>query len=306
MYECLYGYTPFACEDRHNTKLKILKHKQTLKFPECDPTREPSISALDLMQALLVEKEKRLCSKRYELNDFSRRFIGGQSVKYSADKSSKHYSGLFVYADDADDIKRHAFFRNIKWESMLERRPPFVPRVKDWEDTKYFDEDQPVSDIESGSSDDIENMKPEVQTVVRIEVGSKTSHQHEDQHIVPSAALKLNANQTVLNVKGAGGEHIAALPMTDLSVSTPAMVDAPTKQKKERKRPRDKILRDGETGRTAMKMREQGAFLGYAYQKPKAADEVIGEVMVRQQETIRVTSPSLGYWTQPVPREGIF
>lgn len=58
MYECLYGYTPFACEDRHNTKLKILKHKHTLTFPECEPARQPTRAALDLMQCLLVEKEK--------------------------------------------------------------------------------------------------------------------------------------------------------------------------------------------------------------------------------------------------------
>jgi hypothetical protein len=198
-----------------------------------------------------------------------------------------------VYADDADDIKRHPFFRNIKWESMLERRPPFVPRVKDWEDTKYFDEEQ-ISDIESGSSVDLEDMKPEIPTVVKVDVGSKTSHQHEDQHIIPSTALKLNVNEPVINPESPGGERIGSLPIKDVPVAQPVLVDAPVKQKKEKKRPRDKILRDAGTGRTAMKMREQGAFLGYAYQKPKAADEVIGEVMVRQQEMITLPSPLVG------------
>jgi serine/threonine protein kinase len=114
MYECLYGYTPFACEDRHNTKLKILKHKHTLRFPECEPAREPSRSALDLMQSLLVEKEKRICSRQYELNDFTKRLVGGQSVRFTADKANKNYSGLFVYADDAQDLKTHPYFRNIR------------------------------------------------------------------------------------------------------------------------------------------------------------------------------------------------
>ena len=165
MYECLYGYTPFACEDRHATKLKILKHKHTLKFPEVEPHRQPSMAALDLMQCLLVEKEKRICSRRYELNDFTKRLVGGQAVKFTVDKASKGYVGQYVYPDDAEDIKLHLYFRNIRWETMLERRPPFVPRVDGWEDTKYFDEETPISDIESGTSED--EHEPEQQTVVQ-------------------------------------------------------------------------------------------------------------------------------------------
>jgi hypothetical protein len=299
MYECLYGYTPFACEDRHNTKLKILKHKHTLKFPDCQPVRQPSRDAMDLMQRLLVEKEKRLCSRRYELNDFTKRFVGGQSVKFAADKTSKSYMGMFVYADDAEDLKQHRFFRNIKWESMLDRRPPFVPRVKGWEDTKYFDEEQPISDIDSGSSEDEEPAEedetiPAPNMQKSPDYGSKASnHHHEDQHIVPSTALKLNGDQidiskcTKLEVLPPG------LPARQVEAAKDAdeIVDAekvegeplpspPTKKKREKKRPRCKILRDPECGKTAMKLRENGAFLGYAYARPKGVEEVVAQVVV--------------------------
>ena len=319
MYECLYGYTPFACEDRHNTKLKILKHKHTLKFPECEPARQPSMSALDLMQRLLVEKEKRLCCGRYELNDFTKRFVGGQTVKFSADKASKNYQGLFVYPDDAEDIKRHPYFGNIRWETMLERRPPFVPRVKDWEDTKYFDEEQPISDIDSVSSDEeaeeqemrkIEKAVEKLETPPEVDQGSKASqHHHEDQHIIPSTALKLNANEKVLTLKTPDGKPIAALPLNTTLVQHDAAenVDLAPKKNKEKKRPRDKILRDPETGKTAVKMREKGAFLGYAYRKPKGVDEIVAEVVAQEQESMSpVSSPPLvGYWSQPLPREEI-
>lgn len=79
----LIGFTPFACEDRHNTKLKILKHNKTLRFPEPHESPQPvSLEAFDLMQKLLTEKEYRLCTRRYELNDYTRKFMG---VSYHLD-----------------------------------------------------------------------------------------------------------------------------------------------------------------------------------------------------------------------------
>jgi len=74
----LLGFTPFACEDRHKTKLKILKHKESLKFPNelLEVSKPPSVEALDIISRLLVEKEHRLCSRRYELNDYTRKTYG--------------------------------------------------------------------------------------------------------------------------------------------------------------------------------------------------------------------------------------
>src|ERR1700710_2167615 len=152
MYECLYGYTPFACDDRHQTKLKILQHKKTLVFPQPQDPPEPSIEALDLMMSILVEKEKRLCSRQYELNDYSRKIQGGRVIRYNADKNHRDYQGRFVWASDAEDIKRHAFFREVNWDTMHLRRPPYVPRVKSWDDTKYFQEEEPISDIDTATT----------------------------------------------------------------------------------------------------------------------------------------------------------
>lgn len=36
----------------------------------------PSPLALDMMKHLLVEKEGRLCSRQYELNDYTRKMFG--------------------------------------------------------------------------------------------------------------------------------------------------------------------------------------------------------------------------------------
>ena len=38
---------------------------------------------------------------------------------------------------------------------------------------------------------------------------------------------------------------------------------------KERKRPRDKVLRDPEVGRKALELRKKGAFVGYTWRRPR-------------------------------------
>ncbi|RMD44011.1 hypothetical protein DV735_g1132, partial [Chaetothyriales sp. CBS 134920] len=134
------------------TKLKIMQHKDTLKFPSVEPPYQPSTEAIDLIKQLLVEKEKRLSSRNYRLNDYVGKQSSGKAVRFSTEKSHR-YQGQFVCPDDAEDLKAHPFFRDISWGGMLTRRPPFVPKVQSWEDTKYFDDDATCSDVESASSD---------------------------------------------------------------------------------------------------------------------------------------------------------
>ena len=324
LYECLYGHTPFACENRQDTKLNILKHKTTLTFPQTvgkhdSPT---SFEALDLMMQLLQEKELRLCSRKYANNDFTRKMVAGLHVRHF-DKAHKDFRGHFVYPDDADDLKRHAFFNGIDWQNLHVTKPPFIPRVKNWEDTKYFDEEEPVSDMSMSSDEEqadepeagvaehqhgAENEPPNLGNLLE---GSRLSgHHQEDQKIVPSnpAILKDKLDREAEN------QYEPAHPMPNPLMSPsqidghdghdffPPMVPLPTppgsmkkaaeqsqtqvvdaepvmeipckkKRKKEKKRPRDKILRDANTGKIAMKLRKQGAFLGYEYRKAKAVDD---------------------------------
>ncbi|KAL9113531.1 MAG: hypothetical protein Q9227_002269 [Pyrenula ochraceoflavens] len=178
LFECLYGYTPFACENRHDTKMKILHHGNMLQFPECSGDREEvSDNAIDLIYQLLQDKEKRLCSQRYWLNDYvpinsslpscrnKAQWLGyGLSQDHGnfpssyirhtlvpADKTHKDYNGFYVYPDDAEDIKAHPFFYGIQWDLIHLCKPPFVPRVKSYEDTKYFD-DENISDLGSDTT----------------------------------------------------------------------------------------------------------------------------------------------------------
>lgn len=333
MYECLYGHTPFACDNRQDTKLNILKHKSTLSFPQTTGKHNlpATFEALDLMMQLLQEKEVRLCSRKYANNDFTRKMVAGFHIRHFAtDKTHKDFSGHFVYPDDADDLKRHAFFDGIDWENLHVTKPPFVPRVKSWEDTKYFDEESAVSDmslssdsegadrqsIESRSPKDspvpfhvVENTPPKSKNLPG---GSHLSgHHQEDQKIVPSNPALLqekleeekenryeppqltpNPLMSPSQIDGHDGDNFAPIEplptppdsvMEHASQSHPHVVDAelvvemaPKKTpKKEKKRPRDKILRDATTAKIAMKLRKQGAFLGYEYRKARAISDCL-------------------------------
>ena len=340
LYECLYGHTPFACENRQDTKLNILRHKSTLSFPQTIGKHNlpASFEALDLMMQLLQEKEVRLSSRKYANNDFTRRMAAGLHVRhFSTNKTCRDFRGHFVYPNDAENLKRHAFFNGIDWDNLHVKKPPFIPRVKGWEDTKYFEEEEPVSDLSTSTDDDeedqysaeihlpqcsprfideAENTPPN--TAKAHADNHLSGHHQEDQKIIPSnpvmpreehedniehqyelAQPMSNPLMSPSQIDGHGGHEFAAIvPLPTPASSTMKhaghsythIVDAepavakPSKKRKEKKRPRDKILRDSTTGRIAMKLRKQGAFLGYEYRRAKSVDDCLPKNEVSEVE----------------------
>ena len=323
MYECLYGYTPFACENRQDTKLRILKHRSTLDFPSPPHDSMPvSFHALDLMMALLVEREERLSSKKYRHNDFVQHMTTlPAGVIGDKNKQDRILRGQFVFANDAEDIKRHKFFRSIPWDELHVRRPPFIPRVKSAEDTKYFEDEGVISDMSDSSDDEglfktlrMTGDRQENETVkskVLVDIGGQeriSQHQQEDQKIIPSVGIqpiKVGMHQVAICEETGTARLPNPLLSPDLQMDGTGtlvprdegrvtMVDGPAaleqnandakmeqrKKRKEMKRPRDKILRDAECAKKAMKMRKRGAFRGYEYIRPrKAASEIIMDVL---------------------------
>ena len=187
-----------------------------------DKREKVSFEAMELINSLLQEKEHRICSKKYKANDQSKRIIGSR-----VEKQVRDYQGNYVYPDDATDIKAHPFFHGLSWDRLHLSRPPFVPDVKNHEDTKYFDEEDPISDVEDKSSFDVVPQR-----------SPDTSADHATQLDGPQWQREEGKTKT----KQAG---------------------------KEKKRPRDRILRDKVVGRQALELRKRGAFLGYAYRRPQ-------------------------------------
>lgn len=158
-----------------------------------------------------------------------------------------------MYPEDAEDIKNHPFFYGIPWENMHDYNPPFTPRVRSWEDTKYFDDEGPVSDIDSGTSED-----------------DSQALQHDGAKLDPSHHRQ---EAQIISL-----ETPAAEPEREL-IHLPNMKQ---KKPKEKKRPRDKILRDPVVGKMALQMRKDSAFIGYGYRKAKNITDVIEEALAHE------------------------
>ncbi|CCJ30283.1 unnamed protein product [Pneumocystis jirovecii] len=127
LYECLYGFPPFVSKTKHATRIKILNWRQTLHFPT---TPHVSKEAQDLIKMLICDHKDRLGSTSF-CHLYS-------NPLHTISKQSN--SEIYQYSSDAEEIKAHPWFRNIDWDSLHKQTPPFVPKIKDLTDTKYFEE----------------------------------------------------------------------------------------------------------------------------------------------------------------------
>src|ERR1700738_2879400 len=101
LFEFLYGYPPFHDESPEKVFENILARR--IDWPEdedCDVSEE----ARDILNKLLMSDQ----TKR-------------------------------LGAGGADEVKSHAFFANIAWDTLFEDDTPFVPQPEHPEDTDYFD-----------------------------------------------------------------------------------------------------------------------------------------------------------------------
>ena len=150
-----------------------------------------------------------------------------------------------MYPNDAENIKAHPFFRNIQWSTLHMTRPPFVPRVHANQPiTKYFDDEAEIM----SASDHLDSSS---YVTSPAEVGGSAP---ETPSIPSMPPTPLNARFRHLNI-----------PQDVLEKATERV----KRRRKEKKRPRDKILRDPQVGRTVLEIRKKGAFIGYTYRRPR-------------------------------------
>jgi hypothetical protein len=118
----------FVCDDQQDTKMLILRYRQCLNFPARvkykhngkESYRVISDETIHLIRQLLREKEGRLRSKKYTLNDYTKpaTTVNGIDIYIPANKTSKDYQEIYIYADDADESKQHAFFDRVNWNNL--------------------------------------------------------------------------------------------------------------------------------------------------------------------------------------------
>jgi serine/threonine-protein kinase RIM15 len=108
MFEFLYGIPPFHADEAEQVFENILARK--IQWPD-DLDVDVSDEAKDLINKLLcMEPPARLGSNREE------RYVSG-----------------------GEEIRKHPWFADINWETLLEDEAQFVPQVENPEDTEYFD-----------------------------------------------------------------------------------------------------------------------------------------------------------------------
>ncbi|KAK8151426.1 kinase-like domain-containing protein, partial [Phyllosticta citrichinensis] len=255
LYECLYGQTPFYSQERKDTKAKIVTHSLHLHFPaeqrwggegnDRIPLPQVSYTAMSLIKSLLVDKEDRLSAPEYRQNDSAMGGSGGDN------SSSDARTRSFVYADDARDIKSHPFFHGIRWAQLHQLRPPFVPRIRRGQDlTKYFDDEHQIL----GSSADVDVDDANSSRSSAAEAAAKVDN-------TAAAAAAAGNNDCVGLMSGV--EYQAGPLNAVLSKSLGK------RKVKEKKRPRDKLLRDPYLKAQVLEARKKGAFIGYTYRRPK-------------------------------------
>ncbi|KAF7561124.1 hypothetical protein G7046_g3022 [Stylonectria norvegica] len=229
-------------EGRQRTKQNILhkEHKSRFYFPQ-RPTA--SDKCKDLIYRLIQEKESRLCSRRYLMKDRGQ-LDGGRSADYY---------GRYVFPDDAEDIKAHRWFRNIPWDRLQTLTPPFIPHINGAEDTHYFDESEPIEDWSESYPSGAAMSPEDVKEVLG-----------DFRESVQDVAMQLVAVPY----------DSARLRKIDQQVEGTSMLAVEEKEvlkhfvrlygRKERKRARDRLLRDKDIKEEVMDIRKKTAFMGCA------------------------------------------
>ena len=226
------------------------EHERYLRFPNDPRFARPNIdrvplmpvsrNAIELIMRLLEDRQDRLSCKRYRENDWVLREKATGARRYRNFKTTGH----IVFPDDAEDIKAHPFFRNIQWSTLHLTRPPFVPRVHGGQPiTKYFDDE---ADIMS-TSDHLDSSSYEV---VQLDGATVVGGEEDSTPTVDSTVQQKNGSRPAHEQICQGFQKVR-------------------RRKNEKKRPRDKLLRDPEVGRVVLEIRKKGAFIGYTYRRPR-------------------------------------
>ncbi|KAH6660044.1 kinase-like domain-containing protein [Truncatella angustata] len=309
LYECVYGRTPFLSEKggRQETKRNIVNHRQTFAFP----TR-PLVSnrCMDIMSRLICEKESRLCSKRYQTNDqlrtssstshaarhrhqdFMGRFVyphDGEDIKTHKWLREIPWNRLHLVPPPFEPQ-----ISSLEDAHYFEEEEP----ISDWSESQPGTE----TEIENESSTALPSYTSQVDGMVvdpnplamiapgvpamsvvppvRPSLAARMSPQKmADMHAilatypkpvrkvmsqyvnVPYDSMRLKRIHREIEHMSPDGKGVEALKEFVRNYG-----------RKEKKRPRDRLLRDRQTKGTVLEIRKQSAFLGYTWTRMKGRE----------------------------------
>ncbi|CAK7208219.1 hypothetical protein SBRCBS47491_000017 [Sporothrix bragantina] len=304
-YECLYGRTPFLSEQgRNETKKNILNHEAVFGLPSWPPV---SRRCQQLLISLVTDKSRRLCSKRYQLKDaaiaeLAKIADGGHipSKDSFSLAASRSMARQYVFPFDAEDIKAHKFFKGVPWERLHQMPPPFIPKIRSDDDTQYFDDgnmfddDDDSTELPSTWCTDKDGGKAKDASKGNIaapeqmknaagcmDKGLAVQNQQLDREDSMDEAL--DAFDVTVQMKALGWISTpydsSRLKMIEAEIGQLIALGMPASDgeallrfvekygKREKKRARDRLLRDRKTMHISMELRKRNAFLGYTWRR---------------------------------------
>lgn len=213
-------------------------------------------------------------------------------------------NGKHVYPNEAEEIKSHPFFTGIPWDHMHLTQPPFVPTVRENQPiTKYFEEEQ---DIMSDDSSSYVSMKEKCGSAASESEIQRIMGRHYEKYRAERRArekvelgmqdypdeqydfLKDQMGHRFEQFKAHRKVHARQIQIHNgIGPDTP--LAACVRKPKEKKRARDKMLRDPDLGKKVLELRKKGAFLGYTYRRPKLLLDFLDEVVQRRPVCSRPT-----------------
>ena len=131
-----------------------------------------------------------------------------------------------------------------------------MPKVSREDDTHYFDEELAVSEPED---------EPSISSLDEDEL-------REQEAFEEQVVANYHAEQVVDGSHDAENYHHHLAQTTKVNNTS-----APPRKAKEKKRARDRILRDKSVAKQALEVRKKSAFLGYSWRKPKRVTVSIEE-----------------------------
>lgn len=221
----------------------------------------------------------RLSSRAYRVHDFRPNRRLGFAPPLQC------LNGKHVYPNGAEEIKAHPFFAGVPWDHLHLAQPPFVPRVRENQSiTKYFEEEH---EIVSDDSSSFISMKENInsaasETQIKDIMGHHYGKWKAEQTLHDKIELGMHdvSDEEYEYVKETLGSRFEQwkvhriLEVRELQaqngIDPDEMLARSMKKPKEKKRARDKMLRDPEVGKKVLELRKRGAFLGYTYRRPKS------------------------------------
>ncbi|KAK2058899.1 kinase-like protein [Colletotrichum caudatum] len=237
-----------AGSSKHTPPFDI-NYQTTLEFP-VDGV-QVSKTCRHLIRDLLQDKRDRLSSPKYRDQDDRRarqRLLGHLETPRN-----------YVFPNDANEIKAHPWFRGVPWERMRFVRPEWIPDIESFADAHYFEEDEPISDwsesVDSNTGDgraDPADLDFEI-----LQVG----FEHDVQALVNDFVARPYDSTKLKRFDRDIEDH------SELEDAEKEYLKCYARRagQKDRKRPRDILLRDPWVKDDVLRMRKQTAFLGYSW-----------------------------------------